>query len=100
MSLSGWKLALARQYLQQADAAELQGLMNTFMPLLVKHLSPQERQEILKVLLNEHLEMLLQGIDEQARAELITQALPTLARVFPLDQVNFLEAFISSPPSP
>ena len=100
MAISGWKLSLARQYLQQADAAELQELMNTLMPLLVQSLSPQERAAMIKVLLNEHLGLLLQGIDESTRAELLNQALPSLVQLFPLDQVNLLDAFAPSPPKP
>ncbi len=84
MSVSDLKLRLATQYLQNADPQGLLRLTEALLPTLITALSPQERTQ-LKALIQNHLGLLLQGVNSSERAALRAELLPTLNVAFDLE---------------
>ncbi len=78
-------LRLATQYLRDADAQELLHLTEALMPALVAALSPQERIQFLKVVIQDHLGTLLQGINPGERAVLLAELMPSLSAAFDMN---------------
>jgi len=85
LSVSDLKLRLATQYLQNADPQGLLQLTEALLPTLITALSPQERTQLLKALIQNHLGLLLQGVNSSERAALLSELLPTLNAAFDLE---------------
>lgn len=85
-------LRLAAQYLRSSDPQELLRLMDALLPEMIASLSPPERVQFLKTVIQNHLEALLQGVGAEERAKLLAELLPALSAVFGSDAVSALRS--------
>ncbi|MFP4393801.1 MAG: hypothetical protein ACLFTI_00945, partial [Anaerolineales bacterium] len=90
MKENGLKVALARRYLKNTDPAELSNMVDSLMPMIAETLSPTKRIHFIASFLQNHLGALLQGVDEDARADLLNQILPLIFKEFPVHKVDIL----------
>ena len=90
MKENGLQVAMARRYLKNADPAELSNIVDLLMPMITEALSPAERIDFIASFLQNHLGALLQGVDEDARADLLNQILPLIFKEFPVHKVDIL----------
>lgn len=82
--MNNFGLRLATEYLRSSDPQELLCLMEGLLPTLIAALSPQERVQFLKAIIQNHLEALLEGVSVEERATLLEELLPALGAVFAL----------------
>ncbi len=90
MKENGLKVAMVRQYIKRADPHELFKMVDLLMPTIAEALSPTERADFIKSFLENHLGQLLQGVNEEARADLLNQILPLLFEEFPVHKIDIL----------
>lgn len=85
-------LRFAAQYLRNSNPQELLRLMDALLPEMIAALSPQERVQFLKNVIQNHLETLLQGVGVEERATLLAELLPALSAVFDSDAISALRS--------
>jgi hypothetical protein len=94
---NGLKISMIQRYVQSADPAELFDMVDLLMPTIAEALSARERTDFIQSLLENHLDTLLQGVDEDARADLLNQILPLLFQEFPIHKVDILSMVAALP---
>ena len=100
MEENSLKVAMVRRYIKHADPAELSDMVDLLMPTITDALSPTERINFTRSFLENHLGKLLQGVEEEARADLLNQILPLIFQEFPVHKVDILSMAAALPQNP
>lgn len=95
--MNSLKVAMVRRYLKNAEPNELSDMVDLLMPMIADVLSAEERANFTQSFLENHLGTLLQGVDEEARADLLNQILPLIFKEFPIHKVDILSMAAALP---
>ena len=87
------KIQLARQFIHRLSQRDALNLAGDVVWEWMSRLPVEERAAFLSRLVEENLSTALQGLGREERAALMNSLLPTIARHFPLDEVDILGAF-------
>jgi hypothetical protein len=87
------KHLLIRMLVSQLSARELAEIGGEILPTALAQLARPERVPFLRDSAQRYLGGVLGGLERSERVELMNALLPLVAREFPLEQVNLLDAF-------
>ena len=88
-----WKHRLARRLLARLSRQETLSLAGDALAGWLEDLSAEEKVEFIQSLVEEGLRAALAGLSPQERGQLMNGLLPTVAREFPLAELDILGAF-------
>jgi hypothetical protein len=96
------KTRLARMFVGSLSQDDLLRIAGDLLDERLSGMSGEEQAAFLQQFVEENLEWTLADLDRAQRAQLMNRLLPLVARHFPLEEVDILEAFASfeGPESP
>lgn len=71
---------VANQLIQQLTPEDLKEIMDSTIETVLARMTPEQRLDFSKDIVNSAVGKILAGFDEQQRAELLTELLPTILR--------------------
>jgi len=87
------KARMARMFVSSLSQDDLLRIAGDLFAKWASRMSGEEQLAFLQRLVEENLEYVLADLDSRQRARLMNTLLPLIARHFPLDDVDILEAF-------
>ena len=88
-----WKSRLAQTFLRFLSPRDFQVVAGPATVQMAGRMEPEEKLAFFRRIVEEHLATLLAGLERAERAGLMNALLPTLAREFPLADLDILGTF-------
>lgn len=88
-----WKSRLAQTFLRFLSPHDFQEVAGSATVQMVSRMKQEEKLAFFRCFVEENLGTLLAGVERADRAALMNALLPTLAREFPLTDLDILGAF-------